>query len=70
MTAVKRLLTEVRFFDQMEFDDWLKSVNRNHNPETVSKDWAVATTFFAVRKADRKILGMIDVRHALTVPFL
>ncbi len=66
----EKVINGSALFDQMEFDDWLKSVNRNHNPETVSKDWAVATTFFAVRKADRKILGMIDVRHALTVPFL
>lgn len=57
-------------FDQMEFDQWLINVNRNHDPNTVCEDWAVATTFFAVRKSDRKLLGMIDVRHALTVPFL
>ncbi|MCH5185941.1 MAG: GNAT family N-acetyltransferase, partial [Oscillospiraceae bacterium] len=38
--------------------------------KTVRSDWAVATTFFAVRKSDRKIIGMIDVRHELTVPFL
>lgn len=57
-------------FDQMEFDQWLINTDRNHDPNTVSKDWAVATTFFAVRKSDGKILGMIDVCHALTVPFL
>lgn len=57
-------------FDQMEFDPWLINVDRNHDPNTVHEDWAVATTFFAVRKSDGKILGMIDVRHALTVPFL
>ena len=31
---------------------------------------AVATTFFAIRRSDDKMLGMIDVRHELTVPFL
>ncbi len=57
-------------FDQMPFDEWLINTNRNHNPETVRSDWAVATTFFAFRKSDNKMLGMIDVRHELTVPFL
>lgn len=57
-------------FDQMPFDEWLINTDRNHNPETVRSDWAVATTFFAFRKSDNKMLGMIDVRHELTVPFL
>lgn len=43
---------------------------RNTRPETVREDWAVATTFFAFRLSDGKLLGMIDVRHNLAVPFL
>lgn len=54
----------------MPFDEWLENTDRNYNPETVRSDWAVATTFFAVRRSDDKILGMIDVRHELTIPFL
>lgn len=57
-------------FDQMSFDEWLENTDRNHNPETVRSDWAVATTFFAIRQSDNKLLGMIDVRHELTIPFL
>ena len=57
-------------FDQMPFDGWLSNTNRNHDPKTVRSDWTVATTFFAVRQSDHKIIGMIDVRHELTVPFL
>jgi predicted acetyltransferase len=57
-------------FDQMLFPEWLVSTNRNHDLNTVRKDWAVATTFFAFRKSDRKMVGMIDVRHKLAVPFL
>lgn len=57
-------------FDQLPFDAWLQNTNRNHHPETVRSDWAVATTFFAVRQSDEKLLGMIDVRHELSVPFL
>ena len=57
-------------FAQMSFAEWLENTDRNHNPETVRSDWAVATTFFAIRQSDNKLLGMIDVRHELTIPFL
>ena len=57
-------------YDQLSFDEWLENTDLNHNPETVRSDWAVATTFFAIRLSDGKMLGMIDVRHELTVPFL
>jgi predicted acetyltransferase len=56
--------------DQMEYIEWLEHTRKSNNPETVSKDWAVATTFFAVRKSDNKIVGMIDIRHNLKNKFL
>ncbi len=57
-------------FDQLDFDSWLDHVRRSYSPETVSGDWAVSTAFFAVRQADGGMIGMIDVRHALTTPYL
>ena len=66
----ERVMNGSALYDQMEFDQWLVNTDRNHNPATVQDDWAVATTFFAFRKSDGRMLGMIDVRHALTVPFL
>lgn len=57
-------------FDQMGFDEWLANCRRNSSPETVSEDWAVATTFFAVRKDDGAIVGIIDVRHSLATDYL
>lgn len=56
--------------DQMEYADWLKNTERNSSPATVRPDWVVASTFFAVRKRDGKIIGMIDVRHNLNNSFL
>ncbi|MCI9466741.1 MAG: GNAT family N-acetyltransferase [Ruminiclostridium sp.] len=56
--------------DQLPFDIWLRHTEENFDPETVQKDWAVSTTFFAIRQSDGKLLGMIDVRHELSVPFL
>jgi len=56
--------------DKMEFGEWLEKVEKNRNPETVSKDWVVADTFFAVRKTDGRIIGTVDIRHNLDNEFL
>lgn len=47
------------------FEDWLESVSKNTNEETVDKNWVVTDTFFAVRESDDKIVGIIDLRHSL-----
>jgi predicted acetyltransferase len=57
-------------FDQMDYKEWLDVTRKNHNPKTIRKDWVSASTFFAVRKTDEKIIGMIDVRHSLDNEFL
>ncbi|MGN0038391.1 MAG: GNAT family N-acetyltransferase [Coriobacteriales bacterium] len=56
--------------DQMGYAEWLANCRRNASAETVRPDWAVATTFFAVRDSDERIVGMIDVRHSLATPYL
>lgn len=53
-------------FDKTEsYEEWLSSVSQNSRPETVNENWVVTDTFFAVRKSDDKIIGIIDLRHAL-----
>lgn len=56
--------------DQMEYDEWLINTINNSQANTVRSDWVVATTFFAIRKCDKKIIGMIDIRHNLNHNFL
>ena len=56
--------------DQMEYEQWLIHNTNNRHENTVSSGWVVATTFFAVRKCDQKIIGMIDIRHNLENDFL
>lgn len=56
--------------DKMEYSEWLDNTRRNSNSETVREDWTVASTFFAVREEDGKIVGMIDIRHNLNTEFL
>ena len=56
--------------DQMDYNEWLLNTENNSRSETVRSDWVVATTYFAVRKFDNKIIGMIDIRHSLNNEFL
>ena len=57
-------------FDQMDYEQWLTHNTNNRQESTVSIGWVTATTFFAVRKRDLKIVGMIDIRHNLENEFL
>lgn len=57
-------------WDQTDvYDDWLTQVKNNAKPETVQADWVESSTFFAMRKKDGKLVGMLDIRHRLN-PFL
>lgn len=53
-------------FDKTEsYEEWLSSVKLNTDPKTVNENWVVTDTFFAIRKSDNKIIGIIDLRHTL-----
>ncbi len=51
--------------DQMDdYDECLRSVTANTDPETVNPDWVVTDTFFALDE-NEEIVGIIDLRHTL-----
>ena len=54
--------------DQLSFEEWMDLVKKNENIETVSKDWSVSNVFFLM--LDSKIIGITEIRHSLTTPFL
>lgn len=47
------------------YTSWLKQLEENSDRSTVRKDWVLSSTFFAIRKSDEKIVGMVDIRHEL-----
>ncbi len=51
--------------DQMEYGAWLEQVRDNNDPKTARTGWVSADTFFAVRKTDGRLIGMVDIRHTL-----
>ncbi len=62
----EKVICGSELFDKTEsYEEWLSSVTLNTNPKTVNANWVVTDTFFAIRKSDSKIIGMIDLRHTL-----
>lgn len=52
--------------DQMDnYEEWLKSVQDNANLQTVKEGWVLSDVFFAIRKSDQKIVGIINLRYEL-----
>ncbi len=61
----ENVLHGAALLDQLNFDEWLKLVNGNRRPETVRPGWVTADTLLAFRKSDRRLIGIIDIRHSL-----
>ena len=45
--------------------DWIEHINRQKNPLTVPEGRVPSTQYMLVREDDRKIVGMIQIRHCL-----
>lgn len=62
----EKIINGSELLDKTEnYEEWLNNVIANADIKTVSKDWVVTDTFFAVREGDNKIIGIIDLRHTL-----
>lgn len=62
----EKVICGSELFDKTEgYEEWLSAVTRNTNSQTVNVDWVVTDTFFAIRESDKRIIGMIDLRHTL-----
>lgn len=62
----EKIINGSELFDKTEsYEEWLSCVTLNTDPKTVNENWVVTDTFFAIRKSDNRIIGMIDLRHTL-----
>lgn len=48
-----------------DFEQWLLKLEDNSSEETVRAGLVPASTYLAIRVSDKKLLGMIDIRHRL-----
>lgn len=55
--------SDLRSFDNVE--DWLEFVIRNEALATCTAGYVPDSQFLTIRKADQRLVGMIDVRHVL-----
>ena len=61
----EEIINGSELLDQMDnYDEWLSMVTANTNTKTVDSNWVVTDTFFAV-DSNKKIVGIIDLRHTL-----
>ncbi|MDH7604116.1 MAG: GNAT family N-acetyltransferase [Melioribacter sp.] len=51
--------------EKLEYSTWLKQIVDNSKKETVNKNWVVSSTFLAIRKEDKRLIGFVDIRHEL-----
>lgn len=56
--------------DSLPYGQWVRRTLDNAHPDTIHGGWVQADTFFVLRRTDGRIIGMVDIRHALTTPFL
>ncbi len=48
-----------------DFTGWLAGLRADARPDTVRPGRVSADTFLAVRRSDRRLVGMVNIRHAL-----
>lgn len=51
--------------ERMEFDPWLAMSIRNRDAATANPHWVQSSTFFVFRESDKRMIGMVDIRHRL-----
>jgi len=47
------------------FEEWLENVKNTRDWDKVPEGYVPATTYLAVRKKDKRLVGMINIRHSL-----
>lgn len=47
------------------YNEWLHKIERDLDLANISEGRVPATTYFFVRKSDKRIIGMINIRHRL-----
>ena len=51
---------------KLPYPSWLKHLENCKDIRTVSPNWVVSDTYFAVRESDGRLIGTVDVRHTLS----
>lgn len=47
------------------FEEWLENLKKESSKDTCGEKWVPATTWLVIRESDKKIVGVIQLRHEL-----
>ena len=53
----EKIINGSALLDNLTYEEWLEHLEKSSNPDTVSKDWVDATTFFVVRTSENSRNG-------------
>ena len=51
--------------DAASFEEWLQRVHDEEGEEALPEGYVPASQYLAIRKADNKLVGMVNIRHRL-----
>lgn len=51
-------------------EEWIEECKRLSNSDTCPEGLVVSDTYLAVRKSDKRVVGVIDLRHSIDTPVL
>ncbi len=51
-------------------EEWIEECKRFSNANTCPEGFVVSDTYMAIRKKDKRLVGVIDLRHSLDTPAL
>jgi len=52
--------------ESSSIENWIKKCDDNRKGKNLPEGYVPATTFIAIRKSDRKVVGSIQIRHSLS----
>ena len=57
----EQIINGSALLDKLDYEDWIKHIEKS----SVDENWVDASTFFVLRELDKRIIGMVDIRHRL-----
>ena len=62
----EKMIDGSALLDRMDsYEEWLERITKMSHPETVTSDWVLSDIYLAIRQSDRRMVGIIDLRHTL-----
>ena len=61
----EQIINGSALLDKLDYEDWIKHIEKSSNPNTVDENWVDASTVFVLRELDKRSIWKVDIRHRL-----